>query len=215
MKKLLLLLLAAVTSLTSFAGDAFEYTYEGYTLKYKVIDEDNATCQLNSCKSDYSGKVIIPEYAINNGKQYHVTEIGDAFYRCTGLTNITLPNSVTSIGEGAFNYCTSLTNITLPNSVTSIGKEAFYGCESLTNITIPNYVTTIGSHAFSGCESLTNITIPNSVKEIGEYLFMYCENLRTVRINKLINAEVKNKLVEQVRKENKERTSNPIQIVYF
>ena len=66
-------------------------------------------------------------------------------------TNYTIPNSVTTIGEGAFSGCKSLTNINIPNSVTTIGKGAFSHCDSLTSINIPNSVTTIGEGAFADC----------------------------------------------------------------
>ena len=87
----------------------------------------------------------------------------NAFQNCSSLTNITIPNRVTSIGGYAFNYCSSLTNITIPNSVTSIGSSAFSGCSSLKNITIPNSVTGIGYSAFEDCSSLT-ISFGNSCK---------------------------------------------------
>ena len=86
--------------------------------------------------------VTIPS-TLNN---YDVLCIGrESFYDCTSLTNITIPNGVTSIGGWAFSGCTSLTSITIPNSVTGIGDYAFYSCTSLTNITIPNSVTNIGN----------------------------------------------------------------------
>ena len=107
-----------------------------------------------------------------------VTTIGTkAFYKCTGLTSVTIPNSVTTIGNDAFCGCTGLTSVTIPNSVTSIGAGAFQGCSSLTSVTIPNSVTSIGTCAFSGCSSLTSVTIPNSVTSIGNYAFSLVANI--------------------------------------
>ena len=88
--------------------------------------------------------------------------------------NYTIPNSVTTIGEGAFNGCHFLTSIKIPNSVTTIGEGAFNGCYSLTSINIPNSVTTIGKLAFNGCYSLTSINIPNSVTTIENRAFDNC-----------------------------------------
>ncbi len=96
-----------------------------------------------------------------------------------GSMKTIIPNSVTSIGEGAFSGC-SLTSLTIPNSVTSIGDLAFSGC-SLTSLTIPNSVISIGYAAFLGC-SLTSLTIPNSVTNIGEFAFGYCSNLEAITI---------------------------------
>ena len=107
-----------------------------------------------------------------------ITSIGyTAFYECSNLTSVTIPNGVTSIGEYAFFYCSSLTNVIIPDSVTSIGDWVFYGCSSLTSITIPDGVTSIGYFAFYNCDSLTSITIPNSVTSIGECVFCASDNL--------------------------------------
>ena len=75
------------------------------------------------------------------------------------LTEITIPNSVTSIGGSAFQACYRLTSITIPDSVTSIGMYAFYNCSKLTSITIPNSVTSIASFIFTGCPQLTDVTL--------------------------------------------------------
>ena len=87
------------------------------------------------------------------------------------VTDLVIPNSITSIGSYAFYKCNSLTSVTIPNSVTSIGYSAFAYCRGLTSVTIPNSVTSIGDYAFSGCSSLTSVTIPNNVATIGSNAF--------------------------------------------
>jgi hypothetical protein len=76
---------------------------------------------------------------------------------CTSLTSVTIPNSVTTIGNNAFQACRDLTSITVPNSVTNIGDQAFIGCSSLTNVTIGTNVTSIAVNAFINCGSLTGV----------------------------------------------------------
>ena len=101
-----------------------------------------------------------------------VTSIGEyTFAYCDSLTSVTIPDSVTSIGDRAFDSCYSLTSVTIPDSVTSIGDSAFSGCTSLTSVTIPDSVTSIGGGAFSNCTSLTSVTIPDSVTSIGDSAF--------------------------------------------
>ena len=112
-----------------------------------------------------------------------VTSIGEgAFYGYKSLTSIHVPDSVTSIGERAFSWCRSLTSIHIPASVTSIGESAFWCCESLTSIHIPDSVTSIGERAFLGCDSLTSIHIPDSVTSIGKWAFSGCKSLTTIHI---------------------------------
>ena len=96
-----------------------------------------------------------------------VTSIGDgAFSGCWGLTSVTIPSSVTSIGERAFEFCSGLTSVTIPSSVTSIGDGAFEFCEGLMSVTIPAGVTSIGVGAFLGCSGLTSVTIPACVTRL-------------------------------------------------
>ena len=110
-----------------------------------------------------------------------MTSIGDrAFFYCTSLTSVTIPNSVTSLGPEAFFQCSSLTSVTIPNSVTSIGARAFYDCSALTSVTIPDSVTHIAANTFSGCAALTSVTIPNSVTKVWDGAFYDCSSLTDV-----------------------------------
>jgi len=172
--------------------------------KYVSLDLSRSTSldSIGSFSSDYLVGIIIPEGVKTIG--------GEAFYSCPNLTNVTIPdsvttielrafqgtslksvtipNSVTSIGSTAFGGCTSLTSITIPNSVTSIGGGAFGGCTSLTSVTIPNSVTSFESSVFSNCTSLTSITIPNSVTSIGSAAFLGCSSLKNITIPGSVNS---------------------------
>ena len=105
-----------------------------------------------------------------------------AFYYCTALRSLVIPDSVTSIGNRAFCGCRSLTDIVIPDSVNSIGYCAFWNCRSLTDIVIPDGVTSIVDEVFSDCESLSSLVLPESVTSIGESAFSGCESLSSLVI---------------------------------
>ncbi|MEG1528945.1 MAG: leucine-rich repeat protein, partial [Clostridia bacterium] len=157
--------------ITVASADLFDFTFTDNTnTAYSIKKKANVTLPNEiALPSSYNG--------------VHVTSIGErAFKGCSGLTEVTIPDSVTSIGMLAFNECSGLTSITIPNSVTSIGKNAFDGCSGLTSITIPTSVTSIGNYAFCYCRKLTTITIPNSVTSIGEGAFSGCSGLTSITI---------------------------------
>jgi len=118
------------------------------------------------CNISFGGSLANP---LNNGASLYlngehvtdlvipntVTEIKYCAFAGGNFTNVTIPDSITIIENGAFSSCTSLTSVTIPNSVASIGGFAFSSCTSLTSVTIPDSVTSIGSYAFRGCNSLT------------------------------------------------------------
>ena len=145
-------------------------------------DEATVTYRDNSGNS-YSGATVIPESVTYSGKAYRVTSIGNsAFSNCTGLTAITIPESVTNIDLWAFSGCSVITSITIPHGVTNINPHVFQNCTSLTSITIPSSVISIGIGAFYGCTSLTSIAIPNDVTSIGNITFQGCRSLTSIII---------------------------------
>ena len=150
-------------SVTSIGYSAF---YGCYGLTSVHISDIAAWCGISFSSSSsnplyYAKHLYLNENEITNLIiPNSVTSIGvHAFDGCSGLTSVTIGNSVTNIGEGAFYSCSGLTSVTIPNSVTSIGGGAFYGCSGLTSITIPNSVISIGGGAFSGCSGLTSISV--------------------------------------------------------
>ncbi|MCK9321549.1 MAG: leucine-rich repeat protein [Bacteroidales bacterium] len=192
MKKELLILVALIfaVNLNSQAHD-FSVMYNGDSIYYKITSSAfprsvAVTYRGNYYSAyfyEYTGAVSIPDSVEYNGNYYKVTSIGNyAFYYCTGLTSITIPNSITSIENNAFESCFGLTSITIPDSVTSIGNWAFCNCTGLTSATIPNSITSITYYSFAGCNSLTSITIPNSVTSIGESAFIFCSGLTSITI---------------------------------
>ena len=100
-----------------------------------------------------------------------VVGFGEIFKGNTNIREVTIGNSVTSIGDSVFKGCTGLTSVTIGNGVTSIKDYAFYGCTGLTSVTMGNSVTSIGSYAFLGCIGLTSVTMPESVTNIGYRAF--------------------------------------------
>lgn len=85
---------------------------------------------------------------------------------CTSLTNVTISDGVTNIGDATFTMCVSLTDVSIPESVTTIGNGTFFSCVALSNIIIPNSVRSIGEHAFEDCQSITSINIPSTITRI-------------------------------------------------
>ena len=147
------------------------------------IDQSNKTAQVISNYEEYTGDLCIPESISVEGTIYVVTSLGNRCFRgCTGLTSVTISNSVTSLESSCFYGCTDLTSIDIPNSVTSLGSDCFDGCTGLTSITIPNSVTSLGNRCFRGCTGLTSVTIPNSVTSLWSACFADCARLESIEV---------------------------------
>ena len=123
---------------------------------------------------------ITGEYVIKNGVKIIAER---AFYDCSNLTYVVIPDSVTDIGDFAFYYCTNLISVTVGSGVINIGYGAFEYCTSLTSINISDSVTSIGSSAFENCYSLTSVTVPYNVTSIGSKAFYNCIRLEKIYWN--------------------------------
>jgi hypothetical protein len=151
---------------------------------YNVLNLD-VLKYMNYIPKYFLGDSDITDFTIPNT----ITSIGEgAFYDCNSLKNIGIPNSVKSIGSYVFYDCSSLTNIEIPNSVTNIDKGAFKGCSSLKTIQIPDGVASISEEAFSHCRLLESIEIGDSVTTIGEFAFHNCGSLESVTISNSVTS---------------------------
>jgi len=171
-------------SVTSIEDDAF-FGCSSLTVIY--VDMDNPSYSSTDGVLFSKDKSELIRYPVGKAGAYaipdSVTSIGGgAFSGCSGLTSLTIPSSVTEILGFAFNGCSGLTSVDISDSVTSIGSSAFNGCSGLTSITIPDSVTKILGTAFSGCSGLTSITIPDSVTNIEWRTFDGCSALASITI---------------------------------
>ena len=172
-----------VLFVAAFCAQAETATVNGITWNYTVNDGKaeiySGSWNTPAIPTSTTGAITIPSTLGG----YPVTSIGDsAFGGCSGLTSVTIPDSVTSIGYSAFSGCSGLTSVTIPDSVTNIGSSAFCNCSGLTSVTIPDSVTSMGGSAFRCCSSLTSVTIPDSVTSIGYEAFSRCSSLTSVTI---------------------------------
>lgn len=174
-----------------YKGDVFTLkTQENVDVAYEVVNEDLLTCKVGytyvkkngiryAINQSTSGTITIPQTV----KDLTVSYIADyAFYGCSNLTSVTLPNTIKSIGEAAFYHCSNLESINVPNGVLSIGERSFCGCSKISSINIPQNITTIPQMAFEGCSLLQSVTIPEGVNTIGIRAFRNCSSLTDITI---------------------------------
>ena len=201
------------SSVTSIGDDAFSYC-SGLT---RVTIPSSVTSIGGGAFYGCSGltKVILPDIAKWCSISFNSYSSNPLYYakhlysdENSEISELAIPDGVTSIGDYAFSYCTGLKSVTIPESVTSIGKYAFHGCASLTdvilnsnaivsresnplkdifgsqikNCTIGDGVLSVGGAAFSGCSELTSVTIPSTVTNIGSLAFQNCSGLTSITI---------------------------------
>ena len=180
-------------SVTSIGGSAFSNctALTSVTIPKSVTTIED--CAFNGCSGittvNYKGTLEQWLCISFDGSGSNPCAFGaDLYINGTKLTNITIPNSITTIGANVFYGCRGLTNITIPDNVTSIGKSAFANCSGLTSVLIPNSVTTIGEWAFYNCTGLTGITLSDKLISIDDFMFYNCSGLVSIIISDSITS---------------------------
>lgn len=200
--------LLTVLIVTTFSAAAYDFVVDGI---YYNKDSNNATVTYKGNSyldgDSYSGDIVIPQNVTYKGVTYSVTKIGEyAFYKCSQLKSISIPQSINYIGVNAFEFCSTsfkgvyITDIAswcnIAFAVTLYMGDIFsnpliyahnlyLNGELVTNLIIPEGVKSIGSRAFVGCESIQNVVLPSSLETVGGCAFHGCTNIMYVKISNL------------------------------
>jgi len=160
------------TSVTSIANGAFLYNPGLTEITLPFVGTSPEATDGNTFTSMFGGNAALKKVTISAP----CSAIQNNAFNGSKLTEINLPNTITTIGDNAFHSCKALTSLTIPENVKSIGIYAFYGCNELSSIVIPESVTDIGQGAFYHCYGLTSVFIPKNVINIGSWAFANCGN---------------------------------------
>lgn len=128
--------------------------------------------------SAFSETTALQAVTFNDG----LDGIGSSAFSGSGLTTVTLPNSLTYLGDYAFSGCKDLASISIGTGITEIPYNCFTGCNALTSVDLPEHVTSIGGGAYSYCNGLVSITLPDHIQTVGASAFASCSNLEEVVI---------------------------------
>ena len=189
MKKLFIITVLMTLAINGFA-QILNYDFSavcetGQTLYYQICDYNNYQVAIIAPNTTNwngyvkpIGNLVIPSSVNYDGVDYTIVSVGArAFFECSELTSVEVPNSVTYIGERAFSYDYALETIILPVGITTIEGLTFTNCQSLTSITLPDSLTSIKGKAFQFCESLPSISFPNTLQSIAYDAFQLCTSL--------------------------------------
>ena len=168
-------------------------------IRYNVLDTVAKTCEVlyetfvenngtrNIYSSSYRGDVVIPEKVEIFDGTYTVVAISEQAFHDSSVTRVQLPNTIKTIGFGAFYGADKLCDINIPASVKEIGPSAFEGCRYLDTVVMGDNVTKIGNCAFFGCVCLKTVKLSNKIKTLEERTFTNCKSLESVNIPTSLN----------------------------
>lgn len=153
-------------------------------INYNLVTKDDANiAEVISRPEKYSGSIVIPETVIYNEIVYSVTSVGNsAFYWCSELTSISIPDNVTSIGSYCFAYCSNLSNVSLSNNLSALGMGAFAGCSKLESTTVPGSIGILESSVFQNCTGLKSVVLSEGITEISHIAFNGCTSLISIAL---------------------------------
>lgn len=155
-----------------------DYVFQNQTKLTKIV-LPNTLISIGQYAFKGCSSLKIVEFAKEEGKDFHLTSIGNYAFAGTPITSIVLPDSVTTLGTNVFDGCKSLTSATLSKDLKTIGTKVFNGATNLANVTLPEGMTTIGQYMFTGT-ALTSVTVPASTTKIDANAFQNCKALETV-----------------------------------
>lgn len=172
-------ILFIVLSCMSFFHAIAQETVTVNNIRYYI---DNGEATITMQDEALSGDIAIPESITNKGRSYTVVRATNGAFQNTDITSISLPNSITSLGNNCFQHCKNLIYVKLPDNITSLGDYVFTSCSKLSSIKLPDTLTSLGEYCFSFCDGLTSLLLPNSITTLGEGCFMGCENIETITL---------------------------------
>lgn len=172
-------------SLSVYQNSDWNDWFEGHIVELPAdlqysYDDVTHTATVTGYGGGLSETIEVPATVTYNNEEYTVTAIGDnAFKNFGNLIEIILPNTITSIGVRSFQNCRQ-TTINIPESLSSLGEGAFTDCDNLTEVTLPATLTSVPALAFYSCNGLTTLTLPATMTSLGIRAFYGCNNLSTI-----------------------------------
>lgn len=174
--------------ITLFCCGINAHNFESNGIYYNILSDSTVSVtfrgnKYDSYSNEYYGEIVIPDSINYKGNSYYVDLIGsDAFYGCSAIISIKLPEHLTRIGARAFMWCKNLLSINIPPNVTFIGDGAFENCKKIKKIQLPDKLTKINNSVFWDCEQLSSVVIGSECTEIGRDAFYSCDKLTNIVI---------------------------------